>query len=375
MRIGVDIRCLMDTRYSGISEYAYNLFKELFSVDSENKYILYYNAARATQPRPFDAPNIEYKAFRYPNILFNLGLRFLKFTSIDSMMGGVDVFITPNFLFTNVSGKCKKILIVHDLSFEHYPEFFTFKQWLWHTLIGPGQLCHSSDAIIAISKNTARDIISLYGVDEKKISVIYPGVSDTFFKPITQEYINSVLAKYQLSPGYIYSLGNLEPRKNILQLLAAFEQVDDQSARLVIAGAPSWKYGSLYEKWRKSPKHSHITFIGYVNADERQALYAAAKMFVYPSIYEGFGLPPLEAMASGAPVISSTSSSLVESVGDAGILVDPYNVSDLTAAINGLLEDELLRKTFVERGKKRAQQFRWNSIAKSVQELIKKLSA
>ena len=374
MRIGVDIRCLMDTRYSGISEYTYNLFKELLSIDSENQYILYYNAARAIQPRPFSAPNIEYKAFRYPNILFNLALRFLKFTSIDAMIGGVDVFITPNFLFTNISKKCKRILIVHDLSFEHYPNFFTLKQRLWHTLIGPKQLCHSSDSVVAISKSTARDIISLYGVEEKKVALIYPGVSDTFFKPMTQEYINAVLAKYQLTPEYIYSLGNLEPRKNISLLLSAFERIDDPAARLVIAGAPSWKYHALYEKWKNSPKRDRITFIGYIDADERQALYAAAQIFVYPSIYEGFGLPPLEAMACGTPVISSTSSSLVESVGDAGILVDPYNVNDLTDAINGLLADPLLRQTFIERGKARVQQFRWSTTAKSVQKLIRSLT-
>ena len=374
MRIGVDIRCLMDTRYSGISEYTYNLFKELLLIDTENRYILYYNAARAIQPRPFSAPNIEYKAFRYPNVLFNLALRFLKFTSIDAMIGGVDVFITPNFLFTNISKKCKKILIVHDLSFEHYPNFFTFKQRLWHTLIGPKQLCHSSDVVVAISKSTARDIISLYGVDGKKVALIYPGVSETFFKPITQEYVHTVLTKYQLTPGYIYSLGNLEPRKNISLLLSAFEKIDDPSTRLVIAGAPSWKYHALYEKWKRSPKRDRITFVGYVDADERQALYAAAKVFVYPSIYEGFGLPPLEAMACGTPVISSTSSSLVESVGNAGILIDPYNVSDLTDAISGLLADPTLCQTFIERGKERVQQFRWNAAAKSVLKLIHSLT-
>lgn len=372
MRIGVDIRCLMETQYSGISEHAYNMLKSLFEIDKKNHYILFYNAARSTHPRPFSAPNVEYRAYHYPNRLFNLSIRFLKYTTIDRLIGGVDVLVMPNFLFTNISKKCKKLLIVHDLSFEIYPEFFTAKQRLWHRLIGPKKLCQQADTVLAISKNTARDVMSHYNVPSNSVKIVYPGVSEIFFDEIKRKdsRIADVMQKYKLSPGYVYSLGNLEPRKNLETLLSAFEKSDDGKRVLVIAGAAAWKYGPLYRRWNKSPARDRIRFIGYVDSDDRPALYAAASIFVYPSIYEGFGLPPLEAMACGTPVISSITSSIVESVGDAGILVDPYNISDLASAIQSLSSDHELRSALSQRGIKRASQFRWSTSAVETLKLI-----
>ena len=159
----------------------------------------------------------------------------------------------------------------------------------------------------------------------------------------------------------------------ILQDLKSTGQISKEGA-LVIAGPLGWLYADIFKFHKVSAHKESIHLIGPVKEEEKGALYSLAKIFVYPSIYEGFGLPPLEAMACGTPVISSTSSSLVESVGNAGILIDPYNVSDLTDAISGLLADPTLCQTFIERGKERVQQFRWNAAAKSVLKLIHSLT-
>ena len=161
MRIGIDIRCLTEKYYSGISEYTYNLLNELLKIDQQNQYFLFYNASRSVTLPKFDYPNVEYKKYNYPNKIFNLSMTFLKYPAIDRLIGGVDVFLTPGFLFSHLSKKCRKILIIHDLSFEIYPDFFTFKKRLWHKLIRPKLLCQKADWLIAVSQNTKNDLVNL----------------------------------------------------------------------------------------------------------------------------------------------------------------------------------------------------------------------
>ena len=375
MKVGIDIRCLMESRYSGISEYACNLLEHLFKIDSENQYFLFYNATKAVKIPNFNQPNVTLKGFTFPNKLFNLCLRFLKITQIDKLIGGVDVFLIPNFLFLNLSKNCKKVLIIHDLSFKLYPEFFTFKTRLWHHLIGPKNFCQQADKIIAISKNTKRDIIKIYGIAPEKVDVIYPGINDIFLKPIIAEAEKTrVKTKYNLPNSYIFYLGNLEPRKNVETLLQAFEKINDQTINLVIAGSQAWKYQKIYKIWQNSKAKQRIKFLGYVDSADKPALYALAKIFVYHSIYEGFGMPPIEAMACGTPVISSFNSSLVEAIGDAGLLIDPYNVNEITQTIDQLLADENLQSLLRQKGIIRAKEFNWHDKAKLILDTINKFS-
>lgn len=370
MKIGIDIRCLMESHYSGISEYAYNLLDSLFDIDQKNQYFLFYNKIKSVKLPEFNKPNVFYKGFKYPNKLFNLGMRFLKIAEVDKMIGGVDVFLIPNFLFLNLSNDCKKILIVHDLSFDLYPEFFTLKRRLWHKLIGPSNFCRQADKIIAISENTKNDIIRLYNIAPEKIAMINPGINNIFFKPITDEQKKAVKEKFSLPNDYIFYLGNLEPRKNVESLIKAFNQMENKDLNLVIAGTLAWKYKKINKLWQDSPFKDRIKFLGYVDASDKPALYSLAKAFVYPSIYEGFGLPPVESMACGTPVISSFNSSLVEAVADAGLLVDPNNINEIAQAINMLISDQELRQTFINQGLVNAQRFNWTNKAKEILNLI-----
>jgi len=373
MNIGIDIRCLTEAYYSGIGEYTYNLLRHLLAIDSKNQYFLFYNAAKATKIPKFDFPNVSYKGFSYPNKIFNLGIRFLKFKKIDKMIGGVDIFLTPSFLFTNLSSDCKKILVVHDLSFELYPEFFTLKKRLWHHLINPKKLCRQADVIIAISENTKNDIIRIYQTDPNKIKVIYQGINEMFRRPISEAEKQKVKDKYNLPDDFIFYLGNLEPRKNIETLILAFQNLKNDSLKLVIAGGQAWKYKKIYKLWQQSPVKKRIKFLGYVEASDKPALYSLAKIFIYPSIYEGFGLPPLEAMACSTPVITSFNSSLVEAVDQAGLLIDPNNWNELAETINQLLADKRLQDSLKERGLKHCQKFTWPKAAKEILEIINNL--
>ncbi|OGY47766.1 MAG: hypothetical protein A3J65_03505 [Candidatus Buchananbacteria bacterium RIFCSPHIGHO2_02_FULL_45_11b] len=370
MKIGVDIRCLMEERYSGISEYTYNLLKELFALDPKNQYFLFYNSRKAVKRPAFDFPNVTFRGFRYPNKIFNLSLRFLKLIRLDKLIGGADVFLVPNLLFLNLSSNCRKILIVHDLSFELYPEFFTLKARLWHKLISPQNLCRQADVIIAVSQNTKNDIIKIYDISPEKIKVVNPGISGAFFRPAKTSEIEKIRKKYNLADKFIFYLGNLEPRKNVEALIAAFEKINQPDWHLVIAGGQAWKYKNIYKLWQKSPARQRIKFLGYVAAVDKPALYAAAGLFVYPSIYEGFGLPPVEAMACGCPVITSFSSSLVEAVGQAGLLVDPNNYQELAETINQILAEPELWKMFKERGLARSQNFHWQKAAAEILRII-----
>ncbi|MDX9893063.1 MAG: glycosyltransferase family 1 protein [Patescibacteria group bacterium] len=370
MKIGIDVRCLMEKHYSGISEYTYNLLKSLLTIDQQNQYLLFYNSSKPVEMPEFNNPNVSYRGFSYPNRVFNLAMRFLKKPKIDELLGGVDVFITPSFLFSNLSDNCRQILIVHDLSFELYPNFFTAKKKLWHRLINPRAMTRRADEIIAISENTKADLVQIYQVPSTKVKVVYNGINQIFFQPIAASQLDKVKAKYKLHNPFILYLGNLEPRKNVATLLKAFEKISNQSIDLVIAGSQAWKYQNLYKIWEQSAVRERIKFLGYVDDPDRPALYALAKLFVYPSIYEGFGLPPLEAMACGTPVITSFNSALIESVGDAGLLIDPHNVNDLVSAINNILTDEDFRNRLATQGLSYSKNFTWEKAAMAIQEII-----
>ena len=359
MRIGVDIRCLTDDRYSGINEVTHHLLTHLLAIDSSNQYIFFYNSAKAARIPEFWQPNVTMRGFRYPNRFFNLSLRFLKIVEIDKLIGGVDAFFIPNFLFLHLSKNCRRIQLVHDLSFELYPQFFTWKKRLWHYLIGPKQFCEQADQILAISENTKGDIIRLYGVDRQKIVVAHPGINDIFFSEITERQKQRVKEKYRLPEEFCFSLSNLEPRKNLESLVIAFQRVDRRLS-LVIAGAEAWKFRNVYRKAHQLLTEERIKFLGYVDQADKPALYALSKAFVYPSMYEGFGLPPLEAMASGAPVICSQASSLPEAVGEAALLIDPYNTESIVQAINQLVADPALGERLRQRGRLHAANYRWN---------------
>jgi glycosyltransferase involved in cell wall biosynthesis len=382
MKIGIDVRTLMDKYYSGVSAYSLNLIQELLKIDKENDYLLYYNSAKKIDLPEFEG---DYKVIhtKYPNKVFNYLLqKQLSWPKLDKVLGGVDVFLAPHYNFFSFSGGTKKVLTIHDLSFLRYPEYFSKRKNFWHQLINVKKLAHSMDIIVAVSENTKQDIIELLNVDEKKIKVVYSGLENSFHEVCSslendnfnneknQQKLREVKEKYKLPDKYILSLSNLEPRKNLETLIFAYIKIRDANhdlndLKLVICGAKGWKYKNIFKSIEKSKYSDDIIYTSYIENKDKPYIYKQAKVFVYPSFYEGFGFPPLEAMACAVPVVASFSSSLPEIIDKAGILVDPKSSDELAKAIISILTDNDLRDYYIDKGLKRAKEFSWQKTAKN----------
>ncbi len=383
MRIGIDIRALASGKQSGVEEYVRGLLTELFRLGQEHEFVLFFNAWGKVTPDLSFADgfqNVHLRRYRIPNKLLNFALWYLRYPKLDQLIGGVDVFFMPNMNFAAFSKKTKVIITVHDLSFEWFPETFSWKHRLWHYMINLRALLRRADAVIAVSHSTANDIIDRYRIRAQKVHAVLSGVNPAFH-PLNRNDIHliEVQKKYKLPYRFILSLGTLEPRKNLVSLVRAYE-VFHQTAvgemvkyELVIAGTPGWKCEELLEAVRRSPVRHHIHLLGFVAEQDKSALYTLASVFVYPSFYEGFGFPPLEALVCGVPVIASHSASLPEVVGKAGILIDPYRPDEILQALRQVLQDKDLRATLSERALAHKQRFSWEKSAEQFLAIVQGL--
>lgn len=386
MKIGVDIRCLSEGRKSGVEQYAIKVLERLFETDHENTYVLFFNSYKG---RNFDFDweeryeNVQVRDFRFPNKLLNFLIWFFGWPKIDLLLGGLDVFFAPNINFIALSKNCKKVLTMHDLSFQWLPDTFSFKRRLWHFLINPRKLCRQFDRILAVSQSTKDDLVSLYGIDSEKIKVCPPPLDFGFYAPLEHlesEKIQKTIKKYSLYDDFILFLGTIEPRKNIISLIEAFEALKEEllkekfkraeKIKLVVAGSLGWKYEGIFRSAGKSKFKNDIIFTDFVKDEDKACLYALSSVFVYPSYFEGFGFPPLEAMAGGVAVVSSNCSSMPEILGDAAILVDPYRPYEIAIAMKKLLMDGSLRDYYVKKGKERVRQLEQSSMKIDYLEMI-----
>ncbi len=379
MKIGVDIRTLMDRYYSGVSNYTFNLLTELLSTDQENEYILYYNSAK-----PVNIPKLpgNYKVVssRYPNKVFNYLLqKIFNYPKIDKLMGGVDCVWAPHFNFLSLTSGPKKIMTVHDLSFLRYKEFFSQRKNFWHKSLNIKKLIKNMDKIIAVSENTKRDLMELLAVPEQKIKVIYSGLEPEFNRKISDEQKTKIKEKYKLPNQFILSLSTLEPRKNLISLIRGYEILRESHSefnnfKLVLAGPKGWKAQATFQAIKNSKFSESIILTDYVDHEDKPALYVLAKIFVYPSFYEGFGFPPLEAMSMGVPTITSFNSSLPEITGKAAWLVDPFSPLEIAQGMYQLLADPVLYEKFRDLGYKRSQEFSWSKTAKNYLQTLEELT-
>lgn len=380
MRIGVDARVLMDKEYSGISEYAYYLLQELISRNDDHEYVFYYNSLKKIDPKIFSWCNskVSFQKSSWPNKIFNYVLQSLfSWPKLDSLTGPVDVFWSPHFNFSSFGNQArKKILTIHDLSFLRYPEFFSARKNFWHRGLNIKKLIAKYDEIITISENTKIDIIELLQIPAEKITVIYSGLNEDK-KELSIEEEKSFKKKNSLSEKFILYLGAIEPRKNVSGLIEAYNLLRDKhlpltNYQLVLAGAKGWKNKAVYKKAGESLYQEDIKFLGYVSRAERHWLYSKATLFVYPSYYEGFGFPPLEAMSRGLATITSDVSSLPEVVANAALTINPYSNLDLARAMETFILDSNLRQFYSCKGIERAKEFTWKKTADNYLKLFNK---
>ncbi|MEM2126284.1 MAG: glycosyltransferase family 1 protein, partial [Candidatus Methanosuratincola sp.] len=284
--------------HAGLGRYAHELLMALAKVDAENTYSIFYNNPRQAQIDPalrgfpHYTTALSYKLWRFSALLAH----FLGFFQ-DRLLPGVDVFHATDHLLPNFS-QIKTVFTLHDLIFLFHPETHKPLNRWFLTLMMP-RFLRAADAVIAVSECTKRDAVRAYGIPEEKITVIYEGVSPRF-RPANPEAVQAVRAKYGLPEHFILYVGTIEPRKNLVALLEAYAAIltrnTQHAIRLVIVGKKGWLYEGFFRRLRELGLEERVHFTGYVPDEDLPALYSAADLFVFPSLYEGFGLPVLEAM-------------------------------------------------------------------------------
>jgi len=385
MRIGIDVRCLQGAVHSGVEEYARTLLEELFKQDTENSYRLFANAWDASRldfswVRKY--PHVSVHVFHWPNKLLNFCFWYLGWPKVDRMLGGVEVFFLPNLNFIALSKRTRLIVTAHDLSFELFPETFSWKRRIWHFFVHFRSIVKRADRVIAISQSTADDLRAVYKTPERKITVIPSGVRD-IFRPVSHNNpsLLGIQEKYHLPYKFILSLGTIEPRKNLIALLRAFETMhasghpELMKYSLVIAGEDGWNSEEFFECVRRSPVKEKIILTGFVADEDKPGLYSLASVFVYPSLYEGFGFPPLEAIACGAPVIASHTSAIPEVVGTSAMLIDPYRPEEILQSLRQVLLSKELQGVLRNSGPVQASRFSWSQTAQEVRSCFDRASS
>ncbi|NJE77285.1 glycosyltransferase family 1 protein [Thermococcus sp. ES12] len=374
MRVGI-VAGNIDNRVTGIDNYSYNLIKNLFPLmATQDIEIIVIHPEDKILQEIMDSMKYNGKSFQYvvkiPKLPFDPQKRLSKFVR--------KLFIIPTHskklrldlvhdvylgLFFFYPQKTKKIITIYDLVPIKFPQTHRGDTILAHKYALMRSLRYA-DKIISISYSTKKDAVKYFKISEEKIRVIHLGV-DEDYKLLPENEIKKIKQKYNLNYPFILYVGTLEPRKNIPTLLKALYKLKKQGLphKLVITGKKGWKYKNIFELISKLNLQRDVIFTGYVPREDLPALYNAADLFVYPSLYEGFGLPPLEAMACGTPVITSNTSSLPEVVGNAGIMVDPYDVNGLAKAIYEVLTNDRLREELRKRGLERAKMFSWKKTA------------
>lgn len=377
MRIMVDARSMVEEAPSGVGFYARELTREMLE-HSEHRFVLFASSLRTPRwPSWTDHPRVARVHRAIPSKLLHGSLTLTRRPRLDRFAESVDLFWMPNLHFSGWSSDVPCVLSVHDLSFLRYPRFFTRKDRVWHRAVNGRRLAKNARAVLTDSEHTARDLESLWGVAREKITTIPLGVHASRWR-CSPEHVQVVRDQYEITSPYILFMGTVEPRKNVISLLEAYillaEELPD-APDLVIAGKRDAKGQELYRWVQKLGLSRRVHFLGYVPSSHRAPLYTGAGMFVYPSIYEGFGLPPLEAMACGTPVITSPVSSLPEVCRDAVLYANPYNVEELKRAMLLLWRDEAYRKRLIERGRARAQELSWTNTAARTLALFESLVA
>ncbi len=348
MNIGIDISQIV--YQTGVSRYTLELVTHLLKIDSENSYFLYGGSLRHRQ-----ILNSFYGGIKTPRTTFQLTCLsphlaefFWNRFNLFPPAGNLDVFHASNWAFPRT--KSKLITTIHDLTFLKYPETHTKYSVAAHTR--HLKLAQKyADKIIAVSESTKKDLID-YGIATEKITVIYEA-ADSVFKPIDPR---DVKTKYGLTKDYFLNVGTLEPRKNLPRLIEAFSKLPTRTipvgTQLVIAGPIGW--GDSLET------ANNVKFLGFVPDEDLVGLYSGAKAFVYPTLYEGFGLPVLEALSCGCPVITSNVSSLPEVGGEAAIYINPLSVAEITQAMTAIQKLNLREKSLAQ-----AKKFSWEKTAKA----------
>jgi glycosyltransferase involved in cell wall biosynthesis len=355
MRIGLDASRATVAHRTGTESYALNLIRGLLAAQPAHDWLLYFRDPPAPGVFPTGTPRI----IPFPRAWTHARLSLELFLSPRP-----DVLFIPAHVLPLIH-PLPTVVTIHDLGYLRFPQAHPFSQRLYLDL-STRFSARAATHLLADSLATKNDLVHFCHTPPDKITVVYPGRDET----LTRVDPAHLRAKYNLPDHYLLHVGTLQPRKNISRLIEVFS-LQPSSFSLVLAGKPGWLSAPLLAAARQ---HPHIRVLDYVPDDDLQGLYSGATAFVFPSLYEGFGFPILEAMACGVPVITSNTSSCPEVAGDAALLVDPTDTSALASALTRLLSDADLRAALIAKGYEQIKKFSWTRAARETLSVLEKVA-
>jgi glycosyltransferase involved in cell wall biosynthesis len=369
VRIAIDARKLRDY---GIGTYIRNLLRHLSRLDHATEYVL---LCRQEDSEVAATLGENFRSVRQESPAYSL--REQMRIPLDLRRERADLFHAPHYVLPPFT-PCRSVVTIHDCIHLRFPQYLPSRFGYAYARLSLWAATHRADRILTVSEASKRDILRYFRVPEQKIHVIPNAIDERFNQPPAAADIERVKERYQLNDPFVLYAGNIKPHKNLERLIEAFHMFRRpglEHVKLLIIGDEISKYATLRRAVHRLKLHKHVRFFGFVPHQTLAVLYRLAAVFVFPSLYEGFGLPPLEAMASGAPVITSNVSSLPEVVGDAALLIDPYDSEALADAMRRVLSDDTLRLELRERGLVRARHFSWDRSVRQVHEIYQEVLA
>ena len=362
-----------------MGQYTQQLIRYLPVADPDDEFVAWYLHARGLlRPRRFFADvrarNLTEKASRFPARIFQPASYRLGVPRVEWLVD-FDLFVATNFLAPATNHADRVVPVVHDLAFQHFPESAPHIDERWRRRFAA--TLAEAPAIIVPSTSAAQDLRESFGVAGERVHVVHHGVDAEAFAPVSDAAVDAVRRRFGIPGPYVLFVGGIEPRKNLEHLVRAFAMSDSGHLSLVLAGGPVRWYPEATERLdaviQLLPEsvRARIVRTGYVSERDKLALLSGATVLAYPSIYEGFGFPVLEAFAAGVPVLTSNVSSLVEVAGEAAVLVDPADVDAIAAALSELVADEDLRAVLSAAGVARASRFTWEATARATAAVLR----
>ena len=362
MRVAIDARKLHDF---GIGTYIRNLLRQLARIDHDTEYVLLCGEADIGVAAQL-GPN--FRAVLEPSP--NYSIREQIHVPWVLRRERPDLYHAPHYVLPAAVG-CSSVVTIHDCIHLMFPQYLPSRAAYAYARAQMWTAAHRSDCILTVSDASKRDILHLFNIPPEKIVVIYNAIDAHFSVTPPADAVCRVRERYQLNHRFVLYVGNIKPHKNLVRLIEAFNELrtgELEDLKLLIIGDEISKLPALRRAVHRHKLHKHVRFLGYVPDDQLAVLYRLAAVFVFPSLYEGFGLPPLEAMASGTPVVVSNVSSLPEVVGDAAVLVDPHDVDSIVDGLRLVLTDPARAEEMRRKGLERAREFSWErSVARTLE--------
>jgi len=378
VKILIDARLLTRGHISGIEDYARGVINEMLKNHPEHDYAFFWSGIKKIKfPSEWRLPNVSIIDWSIPNRILDILIRVFGWPKIDAVWPA-DIIWSPHFFLLPKPKRAKRIITFHDLSPEHFPKLYPLRKRLWHWQQNYKRQMQEADHCIAVSEFTRNDIVRTFAIDSKKVTAIHSGINP-FFRYIekTDGGLRLFKSANQLSRPYFLFVGTLEPRKNISGIIRAFSLFKERNGfknfQLIIVGKRGWLFNSIFKEARESQYASDIKFWGEATYDELRYLYNGAFCFLWPSLFEGFGHPPLEAQACGVPVIASNRSSLPEVLGNSALLVSPQNIEEIVIAMEQLVLHNEVRETLIARGYENIKRFSWRASSDSLITVIESI--